>query len=83
MKELVATSCVNSIKWVWPQSQAQNNRLFGAEAWQKMTLAWFYSSMAAYFKSLLSQLFKVTGDNLHQEIFVSNKLFVSPQKKQL
>ena len=27
--------------------------------------------------------FKVTGDSLHKEIFVSNKLFVSPQGKQL
>ena len=27
--------------------------------------------------------FKVTGDSLHLEIFASNKLFVSPQGKQL
>ena len=26
---------------------------------------------------------KVTGDSLHLEIFASNKLFVSPQGKQL
>ena len=29
------------------------------------------------------ECFKVTGDSLHLEIFTSNKLFVSPQGKQL
>ena len=34
-------ACINTIKWVWPRSQAVNNCQFKAKTWQKTSLAWF------------------------------------------
>lgn len=63
VKEIVAPYmyvCVNSIKWMRSDSGSRlvNARFFGAEAWQKSALAWFYSSMAASLV-IVSPLFEV------------------------
>ena len=48
-------TCVITIKWAWLRLQAMHNHSFGAETWQKTSLAWFQGSVAArsyldYFK---------------------------------
>ena len=66
----------NSIEWVWPRSQVVNGRSLGAKAWQKTTLAWFYSIVsAAFFLSCLDYLkYSPHKPALHDTTFVDSTM---------
>ena len=60
-----------TIKWAWLRSLAMHNHSFGAEMWQKTSLAWFYGIVTAY------KIISITESIVrHKPVFYPTKLLL-------